>query len=1071
MLVSDRTAPPSLPVRLADRPEVHAALTAVSQGKVTAVVAGPGWGKTTSVHTWAMHHEACWLTVDTADESVERLCAGLLTTLRGKLPALPAELVTTSGSGDGPSGATRVEAISALLCRLLDAYLRSPLVLVIDDLHKLAPGSNGAGLIEKLCRDSPQLVRLVLISRTELALFAELPELGRMSSRELAFSEAELAGLLTAVAPDTTGSLATTIHQRTAGWTAAVMVYLDAVRGGRPPALDGLDPLDAYLLGDLVREVVAAEPEPVRSLLHTVAVLGRASTGLCVALGHVDAAVRLPELAHRGLLAAEPGTRPQWTVREPVRAALSMSEEDSVRLRRAAARACEELGAPAEALRHLLAAGLVTELAELLMRRDEEIIAGGDASAVLDAVAQVRSSGNTDSRLHLIEGFAHQYRGDFAEALRHYLQAGTGPTPACLAWRMGQLYDLLGQPELAVELASEVPLSGSGSLDEIRFLAMAATWLREQGDQAEATRLAGLAAQAAPENGSSSALAWSCLARGRLAARDGNVVDAHMHYRTALGYVVDDPMLRLSVRAERAALLADPADTLTEIDEVLRDGRELGVTGHEPACHTLRARALSLLARYDEALAELDHGAHLREGTGLSRDAAEALFARADVHRRRGEPGQARALLEQVVHGVAERSPWPVTVRTLAALARVRAADDLLAARAVADDAVNKANALAMFQAEALLARGWVALLARDLTTARQDAALTRELVGRTGDRAGLADALQLAAFLSADPKAAERMLEEAGSLCRMLGDRAAELATRVAVARLTGASAGAAEAALAGLGVRVEAGMADLLGAGLPRPSRLAVRTQGALQVLRDGEVVPAADWQSKKARDLIKILIAHRGRPVARGRLIELLWPETMPERGGNRLSVLLSTLRAVLSPGRQSPGADPIVADRHAVSLDLSVVEVDVERFLTAARAALAAHRRGDRSALALLAAAEDLCTSDFFAEDQYEDWATGLREEVRAAHVMLLRTLARHVPDADQRVRYLLLMLDEDPHDEGAHLDLIRSLRDAGRYGEVARRYALYAARMREIDVRPVSVEQAGAARGPRTVAAG
>ena len=57
-----------------------------------------------------------------------------------------------------------------------------------------------------------------------------------------------------------------------------------------------------------------------------------------------------------------------------------------------------------------------------------------------------------------------------------------------------------------------------------------------------------------------------------------------------------------------------------------------------------------------------------------------------------------------------------------------------------------------------------------------------------------------------------------------------------------------------------------------------------------------------------------------------MELLWPGDDPAKLGNRLSVALTTLRTVL--GRD---LEAIRADADAVSLDLGLVAVDVERFL--------------------------------------------------------------------------------------------------------------------------------------------
>lgn len=74
-----------------------------------------------------------------------------------------------------------------------------------------------------------------------------------------------------------------------------------------------------------------------------------------------------------------------------------------------------------------------------------------------------------------------------------------------------------------------------------------------------------------------------------------------------------------------------------------------------------------------------------------------------------------------------------------------------------------------------------------------------------------------------------------------------------------------------------------------------VSIRTLGVFQVIRDGAPIPRTAWQSKKARDLLKILIARR-KATSREQLVELLWPEVSPAKGGNRLSVLLWTLRNV-------------------------------------------------------------------------------------------------------------------------------------------------------------------------------
>src|SRR5207249_5710100 len=85
-------------------------------------------------------------------------------------------------------------------------------------------------------------------------------------------------------------------------------------------------------------------------------------------------------------------------------------------------------------------------------------------------------------------------------------------------------------------------------------------------------------------------------------------------------------------------------------------------------------------------------------------------------------------------------------------------------------------------------------------------------------------------------------------------------------------------------------------------RNEAVEVMTLGAFGVIRRGKAVALSEWRSKKARDLLKILVARRGRATPREMLMEALWPEEPPERTENRLSVAVAVLRGVLDPDRR-------------------------------------------------------------------------------------------------------------------------------------------------------------------------
>lgn len=245
--------------------------------------------------------------------------------------------------------------------------------------------------------------------------------------------------------------------------------------------------------------------------------------------------------------------------------------------------------------------------------------------------------------------------------------------------------------------------------------------------------------------------------------------------------------------------------------------------------------------------------------------------------------------------------------------------------------------------------------------------------------------------------------------------------------------------------------------GAPSPREAEagLALRCLGAFRVFRDGHPLPTTAWQSKKARTLLKILVARRGRATPRILLADALWPDDDPAKLGNRLSVALATVRSALDPDKAHPADYYIAADRDSMRLELERVAVDVEDFLTRAAAGVSLVRQGNTDeGAATLTAAAALYTGDFLEEDLYEDWSADLRDEARARYVDVVRSLAEISAGTghnDTAIVHYLQLLAKDPWDEGAHLGVVVSLEQSGRHGEARRQYRSYAARMDELDL--------------------
>jgi DNA-binding SARP family transcriptional activator len=210
-----------------------------------------------------------------------------------------------------------------------------------------------------------------------------------------------------------------------------------------------------------------------------------------------------------------------------------------------------------------------------------------------------------------------------------------------------------------------------------------------------------------------------------------------------------------------------------------------------------------------------------------------------------------------------------------------------------------------------------------------------------------------------------------------------------------------------------------------------------------------------------LVKMLAARRGRLVTRDELREALWPDDEPERTAHRLSVLLSTVRAVLDPARTWPPEHYICADSTGLRLDLNHVRVDALDLLRDAAHAVALARRGEpEAAREQLADIDARYRGDAFDDEPYEEWADALREELRVTWQGCLRAaaaLSARSGDHDQAVVTLVRLLGADAYDEQAHEALVTAHLAAGRHGEARRAFERWTAAMRAIDAPPPNPE--------------
>jgi ATP/maltotriose-dependent transcriptional regulator MalT/DNA-binding SARP family transcriptional activator len=1089
--VAGRTAkllpPADAPGTLA-RVDLERRLAEGTQRRLAVVIAGAGFGKSTLAAHVAAGTRAAWYTLDAADRHLGALAAGIVAALRIRLPDLPADLtLPVEGSVDAVDDAEaleRAQAAAALVTDALQDHLAGDLVVVLDDLQAIEDAPAAWRFVEALVRLAPPELHLLVTSRTDLPFGIErLRGQGQvvdLSGPVLSFTVEEIDAIVASVLvdepldPAARSDVAARIHAATGGWPAAVRLALEAYRGVPPDrraaALERLQHPEGPLFAYLAEEVVSRATPAARDLIARAVHFDRFDAGLCEAIGAPDASRILAAMGRRAFLIQTHPDGEGWyalhgLVREYALNRLPLTPAEIRDVQARAADWFERQGLLEAALDARLLADDPAALARFLTDHGPTLVIGGATRKVIEATALVPPDVRT-ARMERACGEAYLVRGAWRDAYAAFDRAADkrGHLDAATAWRMGLVHGLRGAYDEALAIYRQAVVDGSQPADEALLDAWIASAHYHRGDVADSRAAAERALRRAAEVGDARALAAAHTARGMSHELDHEPMLAAAEFEAALDAAerAGDTIQVIRIRNSMGALDLEAGRfeaALAVLDVAVRTADTVGFAAFHARALVNRGRAKQGVGRFEEALADFAAARDIYERLG-SPSVAYALTREGSLHVLRGDSFLARGAFERAVRAAADAGDHHALAPACMGLATAVALDDPDEARRLVARALELGEGIDPVDLHIGAAR--VAISLDDRADAAMHAASAVRIAGARRDEPGVAAGLELQALTTDDRAEARRLVDAATAIWERVPAPFGIARNRLVFAEVVDgpegrAAAVDAEARFRALGARGRATEAAARVDDFDRAARppLVIGSLGRFRVIRDGEVVPSTAWQSKKARDLLKILVARRGRPTTRETFFELLWPDEDPEPLGNRLSVALATVRSVLDPERRYPAEYFLAADKSSVSLDLEHVDLDIARFLDGAAAAARDVRSGDvTEARRSLEAAEALYGGDFLEEDPYEDWAVATREEAQATYIGIARTLAASAAeagDADLATRYYLRILERDPYDEGAHLGLVAALRAAGRHGEARRRYGFYAAKMEEIAV--------------------
>lgn len=213
-----------------------------------------------------------------------------------------------------------------------------------------------------------------------------------------------------------------------------------------------------------------------------------------------------------------------------------------------------------------------------------------------------------------------------------------------------------------------------------------------------------------------------------------------------------------------------------------------------------------------------------------------------------------------------------------------------------------------------------------------------------------------------------------------------------------------------------------------------------GAFRLYFDQELLP--DTLSKKDKNLLAYFLFHHGQFLHRDQLMELFWPDVMPEAARNSLHVAISHLRSYLRPYLGEIKVIRHQNEGYIFDPD-HVVITDVKQFRASCHSGWEALKNQKyEAALPYLQQASNLYSKEFLREFLYEEWSSREREVLQEALLAVLKSLAIHYQKQgayEQVIPLAERMLLIAPFLEDVHRLLIEAFAELNMRGRALHQY--------------------------------
>lgn len=1089
--------PPQLPQAHVSRAGLLQKLENGLEKKLTLIVAGAGYGKSTLLAEWAQSKTACiWYSLDAPDRDPALFFAYVLTGLQEKWPELGRNTQAILNRPVLPDPESLMLSLLAEIEVLAALPGKERPLLVFDDYHRLGDAPAVSVAVKLLLERLPPTIHVAISSRTPLEFTARLGAAGqinKLTTHDLRFSDEEIVQILHD--QDTTSSGVQHFLRRTEGWAAGLQLLRQAYQQAgsldleKSPGMAN-DPL-AAVYAYLAEELFTQQPVALQRFLLQTAILDTFSPDDCNAIfERNDSAHWLTYLTRQNLFTIHLQRAPDvyryhHLLTDYLRQKIKREKEADIICgwhHRAAAyyHQRQQWG---EAFEQAQKARDESLAVHVLVQASQRMLLAGQLNTLEDWLQRFAPKTYVAfPRLYALKGDVWFRQGNYEQAISAYQKAikladGLDDQQTLLhGWYgVGVICDRTGERENAASAFFRA-LEFVNETDKFSHLKVLVGLANNQKSTHQNRKAAEAYCHclelALDMDDSVQAVVMHNL--GVALQEMGEFSDALNWYEKALslrrkiGFSLNTASSLNSIGLIQCVLGDFEAAKRTQ-----EEASALLIEGGSPPYHAsyfLHSRGNLALAKQDFASAEQFYRQSIAIKETLNEVPGLAITwaMMGDLYRRQSDLTEATTFIQRALEPGMEvigLNPFLLVQTVLAQIlldqGDIEQAVDVLVA-VIEGHGTKTENKYELAKCLWLLARAQYILGQPARETLVKALALTQRwgyhfllytLAREFPDLLAEGVAADLYPLLVAD------LLKELGEtavppLVQLLQSPETEVQIR-AIQRLVTLGVDGVWQPLATVArsknisppVKQEARKAlDKLRHTPPTP--LFVTTLGAFTLRRGDQLIPDSAWGSRKAQTLFKYLLERAGMPVCREDLVNLFWPETLDDaqawkRAHNNLNQLASWLRQALEP--YLPSHYPsryLIPDKETYLLKLPEgSQVDMQLFEELIAKAAYARRAGDADAmLAYYYEGAALYRGDYLVENRGEDWCIRRREQLQRQAIHIFYELADTNLMRDEletAVSYARRLLQIEPwHEKGCAI-LIEALVKLGQNAEARR----------------------------------